>query len=146
MSDPGAPPAPEIPATRVPAAEGPAPKARVVTLDKLTQLQAGDGPSRQFKEIPIRRLGREIFLWLLALVALELILLSMYAFWTFPGIGDVAQMTEAAADRNKNWTEARSAWVASLKDLGQIYLLTPVLPLIGAVIGYMFGRQQVGSE
>jgi hypothetical protein len=31
------------------------------------------------------------------------------------------------------------------KDLGQLFLLTPVFPLLGAVIGYMFGRQQAGA-
>ena len=134
----------DAPATEAPATEASA--TEVVTLQALTQEQAGVSASEQFKEIPIRRLGREIFLWLLALVALELILLTVYAFWTFPQIGDVSQMTEAAADRNQNWMEARSAWVTSLKDIGQIFLLTPVFPLMGAVIGYMFGRQQAGME
>jgi hypothetical protein len=43
----------------------------------------------------------------------------------------------------------------SIKELGQIFLLTPVFPLIGAVLGYIFGReaahgavhqQQVGQQ
>jgi hypothetical protein len=37
-------------------------------------------------------------------------------------------------------------WITSIKDLGQIFLLTPVFPLIGTVIGYMFGRQQEGGQ
>jgi hypothetical protein len=33
----------------------------------------------------------------------------------------------------------RGDWLQEVKDLGQLFLLTPVFPLIAAVIGYIFG-------
>ena len=119
----------------------------VVTLDSITRAQDAGGargvrPARA-REIPRTRLGRDIFLCLLGLVLIELTLLSIYAFWTYPRLGDVTRVAVGQnADLQKAWLDARSAWVTSLKDLGQIFLLTPVFPLIGAVIGYMFGRQE----
>jgi hypothetical protein len=120
-----------------PPADGP-----VVSLDRITQAQTGDRAA-SVREIPRTRLGREILLWLLVLVFIELSLLSIYAFWTYPRIGDITRVAGGQnADLQKAWLDARSAWVTSVKDLGQIFLLTPVFPLIGAVIGYMFGRQE----
>jgi hypothetical protein len=114
----------------------------VVTLDSITQEQTGDS-ALLVREIPRTRLGRDVFLWLLGLVFLELSLLSIYAVWTYPRLGDITRIAVGQnADLQKAWLDARSAWVTSLKDLGQIFLLTPVFPLIGAVIGYMFGRQE----
>jgi hypothetical protein len=38
-------------------------------------------------------------------------------------------------------------WVQQIKDLGQLFLLTPVFPLIGTVIGYIFGvRKNSGNS
>jgi hypothetical protein len=79
--------------------------------------------------------GYKIFLILIALVVFELLLIVIFAAFTFPGGG-------AGSDA----MDARAAWVAQLKDLGQIFLLTPVFPLLGAVIGYIFGRQEKQAE
>lgn len=44
------------------------------------------------------------------------------------------------------WREARSEWIAQFKDMGQVFLVSPILPLLGAVLGYIFGSQQTDAE
>jgi hypothetical protein len=96
---------------------------------------------------PTQRIGYKIFLWLLLLIGFELALLFVYGWFTFPTLEDVLRTTtDANADAGQAWADARSSWVTSIKDLGQIFLLTPVFPLLAAVIGYMFGRQQGSSS
>lgn len=92
----------------------------------------------------LQRLGYRIFkLLLLLLVIFELVLFALYGFWAYPRLDDVVTtVTGSDADPGQAWIDARSAWVQSLRDLGQVFLLTPVFPLIGAVLGYIFGTQQ----
>jgi hypothetical protein len=117
----------------------------VKSLDSITKEQVKE--TGQFREIPVRVLGREIFLWLLGLVIIELVLIATYAFWTYPRLDEVIKANAGSGtDVPQAWADARSEWVTSVKDLGQIFLLTPVFPLIGAVMGYMFGRQQPGDR
>lgn len=93
-------------------------------------------------EIELRAYGYLIFKWLLALLVFEFLLLALYAWTTFPGSVTVAA---SIASTQQAPPTPQDAWVTSIKDLGQIFLLTPIFPLIGAVIGYMFGRQQQTS-
>jgi hypothetical protein len=146
MSDtsvPGAPP-PSPPGAPPPSPPGaPLPSRPPVSLDTIAEAQVRETGPSQFREIPVRVLGREIFLWLLGLVIIELALIATYAWWTYPSLDEVIKAnTGSSTDVPQAWADARSEWVSSLKDLGQIFLLTPVFPLIGAVMGYMFGRQQ----
>jgi hypothetical protein len=79
--------------------------------------------------------GFRIFVVLIGLVVFELLLIVLFATFTFPrGLSGSEAM------------DARAAWVTQLKDIGQIFLLTPIFPLLGAVIGYIFGRQERTAE
>jgi hypothetical protein len=93
-------------------------------------------------EIELRAYGYLIFKWLLALLVFGFLLLALYAWTTFPDSTTDAASSSSALPASPS---SQDAWVASIKDLGQIFLLTPIFPLIGAVIGYMFGRQQQSS-
>jgi hypothetical protein len=44
------------------------------------------------------------------------------------------------------WREARASWLTEVKELGQLFILTPLLPLLGTVLGYIFGREQRASQ
>src|SRR6266542_2782937 len=89
-------------------------------------------------------IGYRIFKWLLLLIFIILILLVAFAYLTYPRIGDIQKLAGSRTniDIIKEWSDARSAWVTQMKDLGQIFLFTPVFPLLAAVVGYIFGRQQ----
>jgi len=106
---------------------GPTPPT-VRTIDEIVEQTLG---AEEAGITPTQRLGYKIFLWLLALIATELVLLLMYGVLTYP--------------RSDVWDDNKAAWFTSIKDLGQLFLLTPLFPLLGAVIGYMFGRQQAST-
>lgn len=104
-------------------------------------------PNRAAFQIPPRRLvGLMIFKWLLWLVAGMIALLVLYGWATYPRIDEIRSLAGAGLEATAAYTEARAAWVASIKDLGQLYLITPILPLLSAVLGYMFGRNETVAE
>jgi hypothetical protein len=98
----------------------------------------------------VAQLGYRIFKWLLVLAAVMTACLVGYAWATYPTEADVA----AAANGNETiaaltdaYTRLMADWVQQIKDLGQLFLLTPVFPLIGTVIGYIFGvRKNSGNS
>jgi hypothetical protein len=94
-------------------------------------------------DLSLARVGYRVFLWLLLLVGLLLTTLVLFGWLTYPAGARVAGSSVAAADALE---VARSAWEQRLKDLGELFLLTPVFPLLGAVVGYIFGvRQGTGT-
>ena len=96
---------------------------------------------------PLARVGYKIFLWLLLLILLLALLLMIYAWWTYPRLGDVVALVAEQPDVDplQAWRDTRAEWVTQFKDLGQLFLVSPVIPLLGAVLGYIFGRQQAGQ-
>ena len=83
-------------------------------------------------------IGYRIFKWLLLVAGLLLLLLVVYAWQTYPAASDIDDVVGANASdqaRLAAMESARAAWLTSVKDLGQLFVLTPVFPLIGAVIG-----------
>ena len=81
----------------------------------------------------IAQLGYRIFKWLLVFAVLLLAVITIYGWLSYPD----AQTTPL-----ENYQALHDAWLTRLKDLGQLFLITPVFPLIGAVIGYIFGVRQ----
>lgn len=102
----------------------------------------------QHPEAELIWVGFRIFKWLLALVVLMVGVLIGFGWMTYPDFAEVRSVMggEAAGSTVAETLQAaRAQWVADLKDLGQLFLLTPVFPLLGAVIGYIFGRSNDAS-
>jgi hypothetical protein len=111
----------------------PPPDGAMSVMRQLTTFPEGAG---------IAQLGYRIFKWLLALALVMTICLVIYGWVTYPGEDEVAAAvgTQNTAEARTNaYTQLLAAWQQQLKDLGQLFLLTPVFPLIGTVIGYIFG-------
>ena len=88
------------------------------------------------------RLGYRIFKWLLTLAIFLFLGLMVYAWWTYPTSAAATALLPTGSgldDRLLAVRELRRDWLQQVKDLGQMFVLTPVLPLIAAVIGYLFG-------
>jgi hypothetical protein len=88
-------------------------------------------------------IGYRIFKWLLLLTVAVMIALGTYAATTFPTADDIKGLLPAgasSADIFRFTRELRGAWVSDIKDLAQVFLLTPVFPLLATVVGYIFGR------
>jgi hypothetical protein len=89
----------------------------------------------------VAHVGYKIFKWLYALVLIVMVPLLIYGVATFPNQADyVPDATNPPVTGWKNFADAKAAWAAQVKDLAQTFLLIPVLPLLGSVIGYIFGR------
>ena len=93
------------------------------------------------------RLGYRLFKWLLVLAFFLIAGLMGYAWWTYPTTADASALLPASADlaeRLDAVRDLRRDWLQQVKDLGQMFVLTPVLPLIAAVVGYLFGVRRSG--
>ncbi|MEV6644701.1 hypothetical protein [Amycolatopsis sp. NPDC051371] len=91
---------------------------------------------------PVSQLGYSIFKWLLLLAGILIGIISLYAFPTYPSPSDVAALIGRGGgqiDAVEASRRLHADWLQQIKDLGQLFLLTPVFPLIAAVIGYIFG-------
>jgi hypothetical protein len=98
---------------------------------------------------PASRIGYKIFRWLLALAGVLIVALICYAALTYPRTSQVNDLIGASAGQIDPVEASRrlhADWLQELKDLGQLFLLTPVFPLIAAVIGYIFGVRNGKSE
>lgn len=131
------------------------------SIASLTQLQAvplkpapssGKTPLQEATTFPSEadtaRLGYRIFKWLLALTVLLLAVLTWYGLISYPNEADVntAVNGQATPDRLAAAKQLQTDWLQQVKDLGQLFLLTPVFPLIGAVIGYIFGVRKTDAS
>jgi len=88
-------------------------------------------------------IGYRIFKWLLLLTVAIMIALGVYAALTYPTMSDIKALLPNGVDGDplvKLTKEMRAAWMSDVKDLAQNFLLTPVFPLLAAVVGYIFGR------
>jgi hypothetical protein len=98
----------------------------------------------------IAQLGYRIFKWFLALAVLMTAGLVLYGWLSYPSESDVARAVgegASAAARTDAYTQLHADWLQQVKDLGQLFLLTPVFPLLGTVIGYLFGvRENNGDQ
>jgi hypothetical protein len=89
-----------------------------------------------------------LFLTLSILIGVAFVLLAGFGWATYPHLSAVARAygpghgIEAFAA----WHEAQKEWFANLKDVGQLFVVTPLLPLLGTVLGYTFGRREAPSN
>lgn len=132
--------------------------AAQITLDELTVSKGGLPPP---VAPPLRVIGWRAFQLLVGFVGLSLAALAVFAWSTYPSLPEVmAAMAEPAGpvvtsaqpcevagpDAASLWSQARTEWLAGIKELGQMFVLTPLLPLLGTVLGYIFGREQGVSK
>jgi hypothetical protein len=94
-------------------------------------------------EIHRAQLGLKIVWGLLALVVLVLLLVSLFAWLTYPHAADYQGQ---AASVGGAVDEARRTWFDDIKDLLELLVVSLIVPLVATVIGYIFGRQVEASS
>ena len=92
----------------------------------------------EIPEIPRSVLGWRVFRWLIWASAVAVGVLIVVGWATYPSRPYSGTPT---SDAYQLWSTARSEWFNNMKDLGQLLLITPLVSLISATIGYMFGSQ-----
>lgn len=97
-----------------------------ITLDEIVvskgALPPAPGPS-------VSLIGWWAFRLLVVFIGMSYLALAVFAWSIYPST-----------------VQARVEWLAVIKELGQMFVLTPFLPLLGAVLGYIFGREQRTSS
>ncbi len=112
----------------------------------LLDVESTTFPRKATFSMPRRMMGLKIFKWLLWLVVGMVVLLAWYGWATFPRVGEFRSLAGHGPSALAAYSKARADWVSSVKDLGQLFIVTPVLPLLSAVLGYMFGRNEADSN
>lgn len=90
-------------------------------------------------------IGYRIFRWLLGLLAAMLLALFLFGWLTYPDQGDISGAIAGITDtkqRNEIIQGMQDRWFQQVRDIGQLFILTPVFPLLGAVVGYIFGSRK----
>lgn len=103
---------------------------------------------------PVLRLpwiGYRIFKLLLAFSVLLLAALFFYAWVTYPNADAILKSAEfpqgtTFPQKLESLDAERQAWTTNIKDLGTIFLVTPVFSLVSAVVGYIFGVSRQTME
>ena len=124
-----------------------APRGQNLEAIDLSQLDTEVPKGARFEEIPRSVLGYRIFKWLFLLVTGLFVAVITYAVLTYPQEETILRLAGKETDLVSVYKQARADWLDSVKDLGQTFLLAPLLPLLTAVLGYIFGRdEQISRE
>ncbi len=84
--------------------------------------------------------GRTMAGWVILLICGILILVSLYAWYTYPHLHEMVGMTEPGTEL-QSYREYQSAWFGQIKDLLQLLVVSLLVPLFSTIVGYIFGRQ-----
>jgi hypothetical protein len=123
----------QVPPVSPPRGEPPSPVPEPLSLEHLERALVPGA------EVELPRIGRELALWVMVLIALTLALVFAYAALTFPDLESLKDL--AAPDAVlEAYERIRTLWFQEVR--GLLELLLPLfVTVLGAIIGYIFGRQ-----
>ena len=101
--------------------------------------------SNAFREIPFTVLGSRIFYCILGLALVLAVGVTVFAVTTYPTIADVRAFVgpDATGDELlRAWQDIRTAWVAQVTTIGQLFLFGSIIPLLATVVGYLLGERR----
>lgn len=112
-------------------------------LDKVAN-ESDIGPINRVPDLPVRRTGLFLFVLVGGITVAVLVVLALYGWWTYPSVTDVAALLEGREEANRleAWQQEQANWMQRLRDLAQTFLLTPFVPLLTAIAGYIFGVRE----
>jgi ABC-type spermidine/putrescine transport system permease subunit I len=103
--------------------------------------------SNDEKKFQLGNLGFKFFMVLVALAIVMSVPILVIGVYTFPHQVDyVPNATQATADQWVAFRQAQDAWRATLKDLAQSWVFTPIFVLMGSVIGYTLRKGDKGDK
>ena len=100
----------------------------------------------KFEEIPKGVLGYIIFKWLLLITGVLLTLLVTYGIATYPQFAHYKSLATSKNNALSLYAAAQAQWSNNIKGFGETFLITPIIPLIGTVLGYIFGRHEQSEK
>jgi hypothetical protein len=108
-----------------------------VGLDEIAAAETAGGKVSH-KTLP--EIGLDAFRAILLFSAFMVLLLGVFAWVTYPDMAALERLVATDAVM-PTYQQLQAEWFSRLKDLGQLYVLTPLLPLLAVVLGYIFGRR-----
>jgi hypothetical protein len=118
-------------------------RADQITLDEIVVSKGGLPPPPAPTLVII---GWRVFLVLVAFIGVSYLVMAVFAWSIYPHLsafGTEMNTPELCASGTvARWRNAHEQWLATIKELGQLFIVTPLLPLLGAVLGYVFGRER----
>jgi hypothetical protein len=128
-----------------------------ISLDEIAKNAGADEPATRLK------LGKELLIWIVPFLGLAFLLFAAFAAWTYPHLSEFTGLTGCGVDSTaagpasdavtcqasplpgseavKLWGAARAEWVTQTKDLGQLFIISPLIPLFATAVGYMVGQR-----
>lgn len=111
-----------------------------VTVDSIYRGRGGRSKVKQLSERA--RLGWRIFLSVLLLALALVVALVVLALASYPYSENFRDadgvMTEAQL---QVWIDARAEWLRQVTNMGQVFLFTSIVPLLGTIAGYLLGER-----
>lgn len=112
---------------------------------EVVQLSALDLASKGIAvEESIRMTGVRLFRWVLVLVGVIALVVGLYAAVSFPYDHQVSPLLKdmPPGERLAAWKEIRADWRTGLIQFTQTILIAPFVPLLTAIVGYIFGSRE----
>jgi ABC-type Na+ efflux pump permease subunit len=115
----------------------------------LERIAERDALSADLQPLPRERLlvGKYLAGGLLALTALVLVLIAIFAACTYPSAAETrtlaptCKVEQTGCDLLENQDQRLATWFGNVKDLVQLLVVSLLIPLLATLIGYMFGGQ-----
>jgi hypothetical protein len=118
-------------------------RADQITLDEIVVRKGGLPPP---PAPPLVIIGWRAFLVLVAFIGVSYVVMAVFAWSIYPQLSTFGIEVNApglcAPGTVARWQDTHEQWLATIKELGQLFIVTPLLPLLGAVLGYVFGRER----
>ena len=122
---------------------GPAGSPALLTI---TDVDNVAGEVERLDELDLRRAGVNLFYVVVAALGFVCLCLMFYVGFTYPQPADFAALFDdlPPAERVVAVQDATDRWRAHLIEIVQIGLVGPFIPLMTAILGYLFGTQKAG--
>jgi len=93
-------------------------------------------------------IGFQLFKIVTGLLGALIVILAAYALLTWPRADEVGSLLEGleASERAAALRDLRSDWHGEVRSLAQLLVIGPFVPILSAIVGYMFGRNETPTQ
>jgi hypothetical protein len=100
------------------------------------------------KLTPTQILGYRLFFTITVLLGALVFVVVLDAVLTWPRSGEVAGLLSGlpASDRAVALRQLRSDWHSDVRDVAQLLVIGPFVPILSAIVGYLLGRNELSWE
>jgi hypothetical protein len=118
------------------------------TLEDLKKGVEDQGAGTENIELEKQRIaiGGSLVWGILGLIVLAGVAIIVYAAASKPMTATELKSFDNITDPVGKASELHTAWFNEIKDLGQVYIVALLIPVLTALIGYIFGKSTAASS